>query len=100
MIRTMLGGLMLLGATALIAPDASAQTVCGERTKFLAQLAKKHHEAPTSIGVTSSGQMIEVLTSSNGTWTILVTSPDGVSCMVAVGEAWENIDRIALAPGA
>ncbi len=98
--RTILSALTLIGATAFIAQQASAQTVCGERTAFVRQLAKKHLEAPTSIGVTSSGQMIEVLTSKNGSWTILVTSPNGVSCIVAAGEAWESVDRIALAPEA
>ncbi len=86
--------------SAQVAQVDSAQGVCGDRAKFMAALAKKHQEAPTSIGVTSSGQMIEVLTSANGSWTILVTSPNGVSCIVAAGEAWESIERIALGPEA
>ncbi len=100
MMRKLLSIAMFLGAAAFIAQDASAQSVCGERAKFVNQLSKNHQEAPTSIGVTNSGQMIEVLTSSNGSWTILVTSPNGVSCIVAAGEAWESVDRVALAPKA
>lgn len=96
-------GLALLGvavsATAL-ASTASAQTLCGERQNFISHLGKNHHEATTAMGLTSSGKVIEVLTSEKGTWTIIVTNPDGRSCLIAAGEDWEAIERIAMDPNA
>ena len=71
---------------------AHGQTVCGTRAKFLDHLAKTYKEAPTSLGVTGSGQVVEVLTSATGSWTIIATSPNGRSCVVAAGEAWERLE--------
>ncbi len=80
--------------------SANAQAVCGERAKFIETLAKQHQEAPTSIGMTSNGQIIEVLTSAKGTWSILITSPQGKTCLVATGDAWESMERVAMGPNA
>jgi hypothetical protein len=35
--------------------------------------------------------MIELYTSEKGTWTMLMTRPGGVSCIMAVGQSWENL---------
>jgi hypothetical protein len=90
----------LTGAAAAVAPGASAQTLCGERQSFISHLGKNHHEATTAMGITSSGKVIEVLTSEKGTWTIIVTNPDGRSCLIAAGEEWESVKRIAMDPNA
>ncbi|MBT4688843.1 MAG: hypothetical protein HOB72_12185 [Rhodospirillaceae bacterium] len=80
------------------AQQVPAGAVCGERAKFLTHLGKNHKEAPTAMGVTASGRVLEVLTSSDGTWTILMTHPNGITCMVTAGQAWENIERVAMGP--
>ena len=99
-LRLLIAAFLILGSFALNARSASAQTACGERAKFLSNLAKTHKEAPTSIGVTSAGQVVEVLTSAGGSWTIIVTAANGRTCVVAAGEAWESITRAALGPSA
>ena len=39
-----------------------------------------------------ANRLVEVFASNNGTsWTIVVTRPDGLSCIVAVGEDWETL---------
>lgn len=88
----------VVGATALalalllgVRTPASAQTVCGERSQFLHRLSKSHSESPVAMGLVSSGSVLEVLASENGSWTIIVTMPTGNSCVVAAGEAWENL---------
>jgi hypothetical protein len=43
------------------------------------------------MGLANNGTMLEIATSGEGSWTILVTRPDGVSCVVATGEAWERV---------
>ena len=98
LLRALIAIAMIVVSLLLAAFDASAQTVCGERTKFLAHLGKTHNEAPTSIGITRAGQVVEVLTSLSGSWTIIVTAPNGQTCVVAAGEAWERIERTALGP--
>ena len=83
----------LVAAFSLVAwsPGAAAQTVCGERAKFIEMLGKKYLEAPVSMGLTSTGAVIEVLTSPKGSWSILLTYPTGATCMVAAGDKWEAL---------
>ena len=85
----------------LASPAAGQQPSCKERGDVLALLAKKYQEAPVAAGVTSSGGLVEVLTTGNGaTWTIIVTTPQGMSCLVAAGEGWRNIPFVMLDPRA
>ena len=74
---------------------AAAQTVCGPRVKFLTHLEQNYDERPAAMGVTSLGEIVEVLISEKRSWTIIVTHPSGRTCLVAAGEAWERIKRTA-----
>ncbi len=69
-----------------------ARPTCSDRPTVLSQLAKKYHEAPVNMGLTNSGAVLEILASDGGTWTILVTTPQGHTCMVAAGEHWEPVE--------
>jgi hypothetical protein len=78
---------MVVGLTLLSTP-AAAQNVCGPRDDILELLGNRYAETSTAVGLASSGGVIEVLTSDDGgTWTIVVTMPDGTSCVVVSGEA-------------
>ena len=82
---------------ALISSSAVAQTQCNERAEVLKLLAQKYKEAPIAGGVTSTGGLVEVLTNGKGeTWTIIVTSPEGTSCLVAAGEGWQAREQTAI----
>lgn len=87
---------------ALVSSAAAAQQPhCNDRSQVLELLAEKYKEAPVASGVTNNGGLVEVLTDAKGgTWTIIVTTPQGVSCLVAAGEGWRNREQIALDPEA
>ena len=86
---------------ALLSSTAAAQSQCNDRDKVLGLLAQKYKEAPVASGVTNNGGLVEVLTDTKGgTWTIIVTTPQGVSCLVAAGEGWRAMEQIALDPEA
>ncbi len=93
---------LALGAgLALVASSAMAQPQCNERDHVLKLLAKKYKETPIAAGVTNTGGLVEVLAAAKGgTWTIIVTTPQGVSCLVAAGEGWRNMEQVALDPEA
>ncbi len=75
-------------------PPPVQPTVCRPRNDVLALLATKYGEARVAMGVTTRGALIEVLTSGDGgTWTIIVSMPNGTSCMVAAGEGWRMVPR-------
>jgi len=82
----------VLAAFLLPAP-VSAQPVCGPRDKFLDHLRGKYDERPVGLGLTGGGGVLEMLSAPDGkTWTIIVTTPGGLSCVVAAGQAWESLD--------
>lgn len=77
----------------------SQQPQCNERDNVLELLAKKYKETPVAEGMTNTGGLVEVLTTDDGsTWTMIVTSPQGMSCLVAAGEGWRNMEQISLEP--
>ena len=83
------GGIALL---ALAVTPASAQMVCKSRADILSRLAEAFQEAPVSRGLAANGTVLEVLASPDGaTWTVLLTHPNGVSCMTANGEGWQDV---------
>jgi hypothetical protein len=89
----------LLTAMALMAATspAAAQSVCGTRDTLLKQLSKEYQEAPVGVGLASNGAVVELLTSAGGTWTLMVTRPNGTTCLIGTGEAWQPVVRKASA---
>ena len=83
------------GSLALAAVPSHAQSVCFEREDTLARLQNQYGEEVIARGLTSEGrEMVEVLASADGTWTILVTNTDGQTCLVGSGEAWTKVELI------
>jgi hypothetical protein len=62
---------------------------CGDRNDLLTQLKDKYKESPTGIGMTGQGSVVELMTSENGSWTLVLSFPNGRSCLMATGEGWE-----------
>lgn len=79
---------------------AIAQSLCADRSSIVDQLARDHREEPTALGLTPNGRVLEVLTSDDGTWTIIVSDPHGRTCLLAAGEAWQTVKRDRQRPGA
>ena len=78
----------------MLASPAAAQSQCNFHDKALEHLAKKYQETPVAAGMANSGALVEILTTSDGgTWSIIVTRPDGWACLVAAGEGWRTINN-------
>ncbi len=93
-------GLLLLmacmGLIGLTVQANSAGLACGDRTSLLKALGDKYKETPRAIGLSSSGKAVfEVYTSKTGTWTIVMTTTKGVTCIMAAGHSWEDMPRKA-----
>lgn len=70
------------------------QVVCAEREALLTSLSRQYAEAPRALGLANNGSVMELLSTRDGkTWTLLMTQPDGTSCVLAAGEAWEAIPQ-------
>lgn len=84
--------LIVLGSHAATADGQSRhEAYCETRADVLKALAGKYTERPVSIGLASNGAVVEVLASSEGTWTIIMTMPWGLSCLLAAGDHWEDL---------
>lgn len=65
---------------------------CAPRPQVVAQLTERYGETRRSIGLGADNTMIEVFASDRtGSWTIIATAPDGVTCLVASGQAFETL---------
>ena len=78
----------------LNAIPASAQAVvpCGERTEIIQQLSNQFSEAPVSMGLTNDGSVLEMFVSKDRTFTVAVTRPPGITCLIATGGNWESLN--------
>lgn len=92
-IIAIIGSLLLaLFAGKVTASGNGTQQRCEDRVTVLRYLSHQYAEKPVAMGLARNGGLIEVLTSHDGgTFTIIVTSPDGRTCMVAAGEAWQPL---------
>jgi hypothetical protein len=82
--------LPLLAATA----GAEESMACGKRDEMLNHLSGKYQEEPVAMGLSTNGSVVEVLTSNAGnSFTIVYTTPDGLTCMMAAGSNWETVKQ-------
>jgi len=108
MMRTIMSALLVLGFTGLISgsaaaidPASHAARMCGPHADVSKQLEQKYSEVPRSFGLVENKSVMELYASAeSGTWTIVMTNRSGLSCIVAAGDNWEQIDDLRLTPGA
>lgn len=83
----------LLGAATLV--DAQQLEHCAPRDKVVERLASKYGETRQSMGLGSNNAVMEVFASSDsGSWTITVTMTNGITCLVASGQAFEELAEV------
>lgn len=81
-----------------LATAVQAETMlCAERTAIVDRLAEVYGETRQAIGLASPREIVEVFASGEtGSWTIIVTRPDGTTCLMAAGEHFETIEGAPL----
>lgn len=81
---------LLIAWGAFLSP-AMAEIMCGDREEVIDSLENVHKESPISMGLAVNGTVVEVFSSKKGTFTIIMTHPNGLSCLVTAGEFWETL---------
>lgn len=74
--------------------EASAQGTrnCAPRAAVVERLAEGYGESRQSMGIGANNSVVEVFASEEtGTWTITVTTPSGLTCLVASGQSFETL---------
>lgn len=84
-----------LAAAAFLPTTSLAQGQnCSNRDQVVERLSEKYGESRQSIGMAPKGRVVEIYASlETGTWTITVTSPNGITCLVASGQSFENLEE-------
>ncbi|MFW2543392.1 hypothetical protein ACN2XU_12175 [Primorskyibacter sp. 2E107] len=86
----MLSAGLLLGAATMVKAEGTQN--CAPRDKVVSRLADKYGETRQSMGLGANNHMMEVYASlETGSWTITVTTAQGVTCLVASGQAFEEL---------
>lgn len=87
-----LAAVPVLAVAVPAAANEPEEPICGEREIFVDRLVQGFGERPASVGLGSDGNVVEVFRSAGGSWTLLITKPGGVSCVIAAGEAWHHLN--------
>jgi hypothetical protein len=81
-----------IAALAATTITAQQNRNCADRQTVLARLATGFGESRQSIGLAPNNSVVEVFASEEtGTWTITVTLPNGMTCLVASGNSFETL---------
>ncbi len=94
--------MLMMGVSALMLAATQIQAAprnCGPHDAVTSHLAAKYAERREMVGLASNNMMMELYVADSGTWTLIVTRPDGITCLVASGtdaelvsDALENTD--------
>ncbi|MCF3640144.1 hypothetical protein LXM94_09200 [Rhizobium sp. TRM95111] len=99
MLRNMTHGLfgaVMLAATMTAFPGtAGAQTPhnCAGRGAVTGFLGSVHTEHLSAFGLINPQAVVEIYVSDRGSWTIVVTTAAGLSCIVLSGEGWQEVPQ-------
>lgn len=88
LVRAALSIIMLANTPSAEAGETSA---CAKRDLVVKKLEQGYGESLRSMGLQKSEGIVEIYSSkTTGSWTILMTRPDGLSCLIAAGQLWEQ----------
>lgn len=76
---------------ALGSSNPAHASMCGKRVDFIKALNDKYQESGKALGIAGQVNLVEIFASKAGTWTILVTTPEGKTCIIAAGSSWEDL---------
>lgn len=73
---------------------------CGTRSELVEILKDRFNQKPAGLGLSYEGrEAFEIYTSEDGDWTVMMTKPNGQTCIMAGGHSWKNYPRKVSIPG-
>lgn len=79
-------GALLLATHHAFGQDAAN---CAPRETILQKLRHTYNERRVAIGLSADNSAIEMFASSTGSWTLIASRPDGITCILSFGQAFE-----------
>ncbi len=81
---------MGFAAQALQSQTQTQPQNCGQRPMVVEMLTGKYGETRRGMGMAANNTVMEIYASTEtGTWTITITLPDGMTCLVGSGQGFE-----------
>lgn len=86
---------IIIAVCALAGPvSAQVDNKCADRQSVLNALVVEYGETRQAVSLGADNSIVEIHASSEtGSWTITVTHPNGITCMVAAGTAFELLNE-------
>lgn len=83
----------IIAATAFAVLFACPVAACPivSREDTIKRLADQYSETLRFMAINQAGSVVEGFVSESGSWTLILTTPNGVSCFAAGGEAFEFV---------
>ena len=98
MIARLLG--MAACTVCLALPLRAEPGQCAPRDVVVARLEEVYGETRRTVGRAEGRAMVELFASdATGTWTMTVTQPGGLTCLIASGRDYEALAAAGRAPG-
>ena len=89
--RIALAALAALVTSSIASTAAAQQVPCGPSEALTARLASEYGEAVTGGGIDAAGRVLQIFANAEtGTWTAVVSTAEGMSCVVSSGELWAS----------
>ena len=84
-------GVLCAGAMDVTPASAQDARLCTSRDAMVKALKGKYQEQRRGMGVASRAGVMEFYVSAKGTWTIVMSMANGMSCILAAGRDWEEL---------
>lgn len=76
-----------------VAANPIADILCAPTKQMQQKLEQQFRSARAASGIRGPDQMMEVWTDKRGDWAMVVRYATGTSCIVAMGEHWEDMEN-------
>lgn len=91
---------MMVAASAFIGVAAMPQSAnalsfpCADRDSLIESLLKRYDETQVAVGLSKRNtEAFEVFASDSGSWTLVMTTTTGKTCVMAAGHSWTKIEQ-------
>ncbi|MEX0346602.1 MAG: hypothetical protein AB3N20_16880 [Rhizobiaceae bacterium] len=93
--RAITGAVLAAVVTIGLSAGPAAAQACSKHEEIVEKLKGKFQEKQLGYGLIGDKAIMEIYASKKGSWTIIVTRSNGISCVVAAGTDWERTIEVA-----
>jgi len=94
-------GIVFAISTFLVSTLATQAQIrkCGERASMIKVLIEKYKEKPRALGLSAKNKIaMEIYASDKGSWTVMMTTTNGMTCIMAAGHSWQEGPKLESGP--